>query len=161
MNLDQYRKGLRDFLLDFPELNRLLNFNEENNDDKLDLYLNMALGFLNSVPPPTENYTDVSAFPIPSLLLHCAVEQCLISNSIHQARNELTYNNGGISVKIPDGNRYLQALTMMSQQINRELEMLRQRKIYLNLEMGWGGINSPYQYIAGYPYLIRPYNSLG
>ena len=149
------------FLKDFPEINRLLNFDEENEDDHLDLYLNMSLGFLSAVPPPIESYTDVAAFPIPSLLLHAAVEQCLLSNSIAQARNELTYNNGGISVKVPDGSRYLQILTAMGQQMNRELEMLRQRKIYLNIEAGWGGVNSPYQYIAGYPYLIRPYNSLG
>ena len=161
MDIKLYRDGLRDFLKDFSEINRLLNFNEENSDSQLDLYLNMALGFLSNVPPPSESYTDVSAFPIPSLLIHAAVEQCLLSNSIRQARNELTYNNGGISVKVPDGSRYLQMLTAMSQQMNRELQMLTQRKVYLNIEMGWGGVNSPYQYIAGYPYLIRPYNSLG
>jgi hypothetical protein len=161
LTLEAYRNAVRDFIKDMPELNRLLKFNEENTDSQIDLYLNMALGFLGAVPPPVESYTDVASFPIPSLLIHAAIEQCLLSNSIHQARNELTYNNGGITVKVPDGNRYLNMLTAMGNMMNREIQMLQQRKVYLNIEGGWGGVNSPYQYIAGYPYLIRPYNSLG
>lgn len=160
MDLKIYRNGLRDFLKDYEEVNRILKFEEENNDNLLDLYLNMAIGFLNSVPPPVMTYT-IENFPLPGLLIHRAAIDCMISNSIMQARNELSYNNGGISVKFPDGNRYSGPLQMLTSVFNQELEMLRQLKISINIEGGWGGVNSPYQYIAGYPYLIRPYNGLG
>ena len=160
MTLELYRNGLRDFLKDYEEFNRILKFEEENADDKLDLYLNMAVGFLNSIPPPVAVYS-VESFPMPAALLHRAAIECLISNSILQSRNELSYNNGGISVKFPDGNRYSNAIQMLLNIFNQEIEMLRQYKISLNIEGGWGGVNSPYQYIAGYPYLIRPYNGLG
>ena len=161
MTAVDYRNGLRTFLKDFEEINRLLNFDEESSDDKLDLYLNMALGFMTMIPPPSENYASLAEFPMPSLLLHRAVIECLLSNSIYQARNELAYNNGGISVKFQDGARYLNMIQAMNKMMDQEIQMLQQRKIYLNIESGWGGLNSPYQYIAGYPYLIRPYNSLG
>jgi len=152
MTIETYRNGLRDYLKDYEELNRLLKFEEENADDKLDLYLNMAVGFLNSVPPPIAMFT-VADFPLPGLLIHRAVIDCLISNSILQARNELSYNNGGISVKFADGNRYANQIQMLTNIMNQELEMFRQYKININMEGSWGGVNSPYQYIAGYPYI--------
>ena len=46
MNLEEYREALRAFLKDHQDLNRLLKFEEESSNDKLDLYLNMA----NAIP---------------------------------------------------------------------------------------------------------------
>jgi hypothetical protein len=159
MNIDIYRSGLRDYLKDYEELNRILKFEEENSNDKLDLYLYMAIGFLNSVPPPVAVYT-IESFPMPGMLIHRAIIECLISNSILQARNELSYNNGGISVKVPDGNRYANQIQMLLNIFNQDMEMLRQMKISMNIDAGWGGLNSPYHYIAGYPFLKRPYDGL-
>ena len=95
-------------------MNRLLKFTQENVDDELDLYINMALGFLNSIPPPVTTFT-YATFPIPQLLLHQAAIECLISNGIVAARNDLTYNNGGVTVKISDGDRYLKHLQILYQ----------------------------------------------
>ena len=155
-----YRDGLRMFVKDYEELNRILKWEEENADPALDLYINMALGFLNTMPPNVATY-GVSDFPFPGLLIHRAAVDCMISNSILQARNELSYNNGGISVKFPDGNRYSNQIQALLNILTGELDMFRQFKVSINIEGGWGGLNSPYQYIAGYPYLIRPYNGLG
>ena len=155
-----YRDGLRMFVKDYEELNRILKWEEENADPALDLYINMALGFLNTMPPNVAVY-GVQDFPFPGLLIHRAAVDCMISNSILQARNELSYNNGGISVKFPDGNRYSNQIQALLNILTGELDMFRQFKVSINIEGGWGGLNSPYQYIAGYPYLIRPYNGLG
>jgi hypothetical protein len=159
MDLTMYRDGLRLFIKDLQDLNRLLKFEQENEDKALDLYLNMALGFLNGVPPPIASF-DMSSFPVPSLLIHQGAIECLISNSIVYARNTLQYNNGGVSVKIVDGERYNAILQQLYAIANREIEFFRNIKVSINIEGCWGGVNSPYQYIAGYPYLIRPYNGL-
>lgn len=159
MDAKQYRDGLRTFLKDFQEFNRLLKFEEESSDDKLDLYLNMALGFLNGIPPNVATW-GMADFPMPSLLIHQSAIEALISNTILQSRNELTYNNGGISVKVPDGSRYNGALQHLYNVTRMELDYLLKLKVSINIDGGWGGINSPYQFIAGYPYLIRPYNGL-
>lgn len=159
MNIEIYREGLKDFLKDYEDLNILLDHEEENSSPKLDLYIHMALGFLNSIPPAVAFY-DVNTFPLPGLLIHRAAIECLISNSILQARNELSYNNGGISVKVSDGNRYANQINMLLSVFNQEMDMFRQSKVSMNIDSCWGGMNSPYQYIAGYPYLTRPYDGL-
>ena len=159
MDLTDYRNGLKMFLKDYQDLNRLLNFEVESAPEKLDLYVNMALGFLNSVPPRSAIFS-ISDFPVPALLIHQATIECLISNSILQARNDLTYNNGGISVKVADAQRYIVPLKMLTDQTDMGIQMLSKLKVSINIENCWGGVNSPYQFIAGYPYLIRPYNGL-
>ena len=159
MDLELYRNALRAFLKDHQDLNRLLKFEEESSDDKLDLYLNMALGFLNSVPPPVAAYS-IGNFPVPSLLIHQGAIEALISNSILQSRNELTYNNGGITVKMPDGRRYESSLRMLYEAVGQELKMFSQMKVGININGCWGGVHSPYAYLAGNPYLTGPYDGL-
>lgn len=143
MTLIEYRSGLRVFLRDHADLNRLLKFEEENRDDSLDLYLNMAVGTLNALPPPVGNY-GVDGFPIPGLLIHQAAIECLISNGILGARNELTYNNGGISVKIEGRDSYLPAINELRSLVAREVESFIKHKIGINVQGAWGGSFSPY-----------------
>ena len=160
MTQDDYRTGLRLFLKDHEDLNRLLNFKQESGDDHLNLYIQMALGNLNSIPPVVMTW-GFDNFPMPSLLLHQAVIEALVSCSIVQARNMLSYNNGGISIQVADGNRYLNLLNALYQQAGNEVNQFRQYKIAINCENAYGGMNSPYLYIAGYPYLNRPFDGLG
>lgn len=152
MNLLNYRNGLRVFLRDHAELNRLLKFEEENADDSLDLYVNMALGYLNNIPPRVGNF-NIENFPIPSLVIHQAAIEALVSNGILQSRNEITYNNGGISVKISDKSRYLPYLNELNRLVAREIDAFLKMKISINVDGAWGGVHSPYIYIAGNPTL--------
>jgi hypothetical protein len=155
LDLDQYRTALDNFIKDHEQLNRLLKFTEENTEDELDLYLNMALGFLNHIPPPIGDYT-FATFPMPSLLIHQATIECLISNSIVAARNDLTYNNGGVTVKIQDGDRYLKLLQLLYRTTDIEISMFKQTKIGLNISGGWGGIPSPYSSLHGRYATLQP-----
>ena len=143
MTVTQYRDVFRKFLKDHDELNRLLNFKEENTDDLLDMYLEMALGFLNSVPPYIIMYV-FGDFPIPTLLIHQATIEALISNSILSSRNDLTYNNGGITVKAQDGERYLTILNLLLRRTDMEISNFKQLKVSLNVNAGWGAVPSPY-----------------
>lgn len=160
MTQAQYVKGLRTFLVDFSNKNRIIRFEQENSDDALELYLEMALGVLVNLPPAVLQW-GFDDFPIPSLLIHQAVLECLASNSILQSRNEIQYNNGGISVKFPDGGRYMNAMQPLYRFIENELKALVGLKVNANIDAAWGGVSSPYVFIAGYPYLIKPYSGLG
>jgi len=155
MTLDGYREALRAFIKDHEGLNRLLKFVEENTNDELDLYINSALGFLSYIPPFLGNFT-IDQFPMPILLIHQATIECLISNSIVQARNDLTYNNGGVTVKAADGERYLRILQLLYRMADMEISALKSLKIALNIEAGWGGVYSPYATLHGTEKSLRP-----
>ena len=143
LSLADYRTALRNFIKDHEALNRLLKFEEESSSNELDMYIYMALGFLNSIPPILSTYT-LETFPTPALLMHQASIECLISNSIVNARNELTYNNGGVTVKIPDGNKYMKMLQTLFRMTDQEISAYRNMKISININGGWGGVSSPY-----------------
>ena len=143
MTVTQYKEVFRKFLKDHEALNRLLNFQEENKDDMLEIYLEMALGFLNAVPPFIVIF-GASDFPIPSLLIHQATIEALISNSVLSARNDLTYNNGGITVKAQDAQRYTDILTLLMRRADIEIHALAQLKVSMNVNAGWGHSSSPY-----------------
>lgn len=155
LDLPAYRESLRSFLKDFEPLNRLIEFKEESTDDLLDLYLNMAYGFLNSIPPYIGNF-GWDNFPIPNLLIHQAAIECLISNSIVQARNDITYNNGGVTVKIHDAQRYVTALQMLYRAADMEINSLKQIKVAINIQSGYGGVSSPYSYLHGRSAVLNP-----
>lgn len=145
----EYREGLRKFIKDHEFMNRLLHFTEENTDEELDMYLNLAGSFLATVPPfinRPDPFTD--GFPFYSLIIHQACIEALISNSIVQARNELTYNNGGITVKVDDGNRYLSLLQGLWKMADREIDNYQKWLQQININNGYGGVSSPYAYIG-------------
>jgi len=143
LTVAQYRDVFRKFLKDHEELNRLLSFKEENTDDLLDMYLELALGFLNSVPPYIVLYV-VGDFPIPTLLIHQATIEALISNTVLSSRNDLTYNNGGITVKAADANRYAGILNLLLRRADIEISNFKQLKVSMNVNAGWGSSPSPY-----------------
>jgi len=155
MTQAEYLVAFRAFLKDEALKNRLLKFTEESTDDELDLYLNMALGWLSIIPPPLGMYT-FETFPIPALLIHQATIECLISNSILQARNDLTYNNGGITIKVDDGERYLRLIQLLINRTDRMIEWYIKLKVSLNIENAFGGVFSPYAYLHGTAATLQP-----
>ncbi len=153
--LETYRTALRAFIKDHSNKNRLLAFVEENDDDELDLYLNLSMGFLNTIPPYIGTYS-FATFPIPLLLIHQATIECLISNGILNSRNDLTYNNGGITVRISDGDKYLKHLQWLTKIADRAIDSLTKIKIALNIEGGFGGVHSPYANLHGQGTTLQP-----
>jgi hypothetical protein len=153
--LQDYRDALRAFIRDHDFLNRLLKFTQENTNDELDLYLNMAIGFLNGIPPFVQTF-GVADFPNPSLLIHQATIEALVSNSVVNARNDLTYNNGGVTVKIQDANRYLSILQMLYRSTDMEIRNFTQLKVSLNIMGGFGGVYSPYASLHGTQATLSP-----
>ena len=155
LSVADYLTSFRNYIKDKEALNRLLKFSKESTDDELTMYLEMSLSFLNSIPPIL-GYMDFGAFPLPALLIHQAAIEAMISNSILSARNDLTYNNGGITVKITDGNRYLNIIQVMLRMTDKELEMWKQMKIAANINGGWGGVFSPFSRLHGRTQTLNP-----
>ncbi len=155
LTLANYRTSLRAFIKDNEALNRLIEFKEENTDDELDLYISLALSFANSIPPFLEIYT-YGTFLLPNLIIHQAALECLISNGIVQSRNDLTYNNGGITVKVDDGDRYIKFIQILTRATDREISQFKQMKIAINISAGYGGVHSPYSYLHGRSTTLQP-----
>lgn len=101
------RRLLRLFLNDTPELNRLIR-QQESDDMKLDLALDLAIDDFNITAPILARYT-ITNFPSIYLLLYGAVIQVLRSAGILQSRNELAYSSGGVSVRIFDKTQLYQS----------------------------------------------------
>lgn len=155
LTIDDYITALRAFIKDHDFLNRLLKFTEENTDEELNLYVNMALSMLNAVPPMIGPF-DIGAFPIPNLIIHQATIECLISNGIVASRNEITYNNGGVTVKVSDGSRYLNHLNLLYRATDSEINILKSIKVAINIQNAWGGVSSPYSYLHGRSAVLNP-----
>jgi len=158
LTYENYVSSLRSYIKDSELKNILLKYVEENTDEELGIYIQMAMGFLASIPPPVIEFT-YATFPIPSLLLHQAAIECMISNGILSARNELTYNNGGITVKIHDSSRYLQFIQILIRMTDLEIRNLTNVKISINLNSAFGGVYSPYASLHGAAATLQP-NSL-
>ena len=105
--MDKAKKYLRLFLRDTPELNRLLN-KEESNDELLLFAIDMTLSDWNSTTPVIGN-TNICNFPSLYLLMHGAAIQILKSQGLYQARNELTYNSGGSTFVRANKSAYYQS----------------------------------------------------
>jgi hypothetical protein len=150
---------LRDFLKDLAANNILLKFQQENTDDLLGLYLDMALSGLNATPPPVANY-QYSNFPFSATLLHKAALECLLSNDIKKSRNDLTYSDGGITVN--DGPKYQYIIQVLQVMVKQEEDFWRQFLINTNINLGWGGVSSPYANLHALNYTnIKTFLSVG
>jgi len=148
LDITTYRTHLRSFMKDHVGLNRLLKFAQENSDDEMDMYIYMSLGFLNSIPPNVGTHT-LATFPVPALLIHQATIEALVSNGIVNARNDLTYNNGGITVRVSDGDRYLKHLQLLFRMTDKEILYYTKIRIAINIDGGFGGVSSPYGQLHG------------
>lgn len=155
LTFDNYVNSLRAYIKDSELKNILLKYAEENTDLDLEMYVQMAMGFLNSIPPPVIEY-DYGTFPIPSLLVHQAAIECLISNGICHARNELSYNNGGITMKVYDSERYLKFIQILGRMADLEISNFGKLKVSINLNQAWGGVYSPYAYMGGRRATLQP-----
>ena len=150
-----YVDALKNYIKDHELKNILLKYQVENTAEELLMYVQMAIGFLNSIPPPVIAY-GYGDFPMPSLIIHQAAVECLISNGICHARNELTYNNGGITVKIHDSERYIKYIQILMRMTDLEISNYTKLKVSININGGWGGVYSPYARLHGAGRTLQP-----
>lgn len=139
------RKYLRLFLMDTPELNRLIR-GYETDEDRLELAIVLTISDWNTTTPVIGK-VSIGTFPSLYLLLHGATIQCLKMAGLYQSRNELTYSAGGGSFVRANKTPYYQSWI---QNFASEYEAKKLNfKIQKNVEGGYGrGFGSEYDLIG-------------
>lgn len=131
---------LRLYLRDYPQLNRLTS-SEDHNDRLLAWAILDAIDDFNSTAPFTR--FGVNNFPSKSLLLRGATVSALESLMFLMVRNQLNYNDGGISVGVSDKTPLVKAVIDMLRSVYEEKKL--KMKIAMNIEEAWGdGVHSEY-----------------
>lgn len=137
---------IRIYTRDIPELNILLEGNEQSPDELISLAMRLTVSDVNAFAPVT--YFDVENFPNDTVMLYGVLMHLANSEAERQLRNQVNYNAQGLSAGIDDKTQVYQ----MTADRYRSLfeSKLTQYKIYLNNENAWGGTHSPYAVINQY-----------
>ncbi len=145
---DNFVQEVRDFMRDFPQLNRL-NSGEETSNRLIKYCVYLALDEFNTTPPLSG--LQVSDFPSRTILLALTVIYVLTSVSLLKSRNRLRYNDGGFSVDTESQeDSYRNMIGFLRQTAASEAKISR-LKIALNIEGGWdAGVGSEYGWIHGW-----------
>lgn len=139
--MNKAKKYLRLFLMDQPELNRLVR-GYETDAERLELAIILAIDDWN-ITTPVLNPVGIGNYPSLFLLLHGAAIQCLKMSGLYQSRNELSYNTGGSSFIRANKTPYYQSWI---QNFASEYESKKSNlKMQQNIEAGYGmGFGSEY-----------------
>jgi hypothetical protein len=127
------------YIKDFSDRNRLLQA-PEFSEDRIRLCMELALDDFNTIPIQTGFSLD--NFPSRVILLLGTIAHLYRGEKVFQARNNLTYNDGGITVNDTDkaaayeqiGNQFMQEFETKTRWWKREY----------NMSLGWGGFGSEY-----------------
>lgn len=142
--MEKAKRYLRLFMLDTPQLNRLIR-KEESDDTLFDFAIEMTLSDWNSTTPVLGS-VDIGNFPSLYLLMHGAAIQLLKSQGLYQARNELNYSAGGSSfLRANKSNYYMQWMTNFASEYETKKRNLKMQQ---NINRGWGGVQSEYDRIG-------------
>lgn len=148
-------RQVRSFLRDHPEVNALLD-GEETGDPLLELYVDMAIDDWNTTPPIL-GPVQVTNHPARSQMILYICALCLWSAAILQARNQLAYSDGGISVQTSDKSQIYQQISAQLMQVY-EQKKLRYKKSQ-NAEAAYGGLLSEYSLTTFAQYQWSSYDS--
>ena len=146
--IDDFINTVRHFMRDYPHLNRLSE-DIETSDRTIRLLTYLAIDEFNTLILPETNYT-FDNFPSYSLLLYKVVAEILLTVSLLQARNQLTYSAGGISISFSDK---AQVYMAFRQQLENMWQMYAHGlKIKQNIEnaLDVSGVPSEYAIMRSY-----------
>lgn len=132
--------SVRDYMRDYPELNRLLR-GEESTDRQIAWSILDAMSDFNGTPP-------ITAFQIGyllqrsqhSLLLRMTVCTLLESVGLLQTRNHLNYSDGGINVGVNDKTPLIMQWLNLYKSTTEQMKL--RVKVALNIESLLGPGNS-------------------
>ena len=130
---------VRQYLRDFPELNRLVR-GEETGDRFIAWAILDAISRFNGTPHFTQlTLDDLLARQQHWLLLRMTVETIIESVGLLQTRNHINYSNGGINVGVNDKTPML--MNWLQLFSARTDQMITRVKVALNIEPLLGGSN--------------------
>ena len=136
---------VRTYIRDAIPYNRLLD-ELEFTDERIAQAKELALDFYNVMSPMT-GYTE-DQFPSKALLLLGTLWHLFNGEAAMAARNEMSYQDGGLTIPIEERFQYYTALaTAYQTQFNQAAPQL---KIYQNLESAWGEVRSDWSYFPSF-----------
>jgi hypothetical protein len=146
ISLEQFVGLVRNFIRDYPDLNRLIK-GEEHSDRMIAFAILDAIDNFNITPPMT-GY-GLNNFPSKHLLLRGTVITLLESVGLLMTRNHLNFSDGGIQVGVSDKTPLIQSWIQLF--TNKYEDLKNKLKIALNIEGGWGGgVHSEYMWVSGF-----------
>lgn len=147
--IEELRSDLRGMLNDSVASRNILNGKKSAYTDKeLDLFMKMAIRDLNSGSPRT-NYT-LETFPEPDLIITASMIFSFISEGVLQLRNNVDYNDAGLSLGLFNKTGAYQGWAgfLLQTYLTNKLEF--KRGIISNSPgAGFVGITSPFSYDWG------------
>jgi hypothetical protein len=130
---------VRRFLRDQPKLNALIRKNETD-DDEIKLAINMSISDWNSTPPILQQ-VGLDNFPVLDWLIVSTAMWCLVSAGVLQYRNELQFNDSGITVNPwSKGPAYTNLAGMWANMVEKKKS---DYKIAINYGRTFGIVRSP------------------
>lgn len=140
--------AVRAILLDHPQLNRL-TAGRETSDGMIAMAANMAISMFNTMPPVFANPYSFTNFPSVAWLTIGTIGWVLSSSAILRHRNQLSYQDGGITVDTENA----QGMTQLGQQWwGMYTAWVPEYKASLNLNMAFGasptGVHSEYAFLG-------------
>lgn len=130
---------VRLYIHDFSDNNHLID-GEEFSDSSVLLAMKMAGSDYDTVPPLTKG--TPSMFPSVSILMWGTLAHLFLGKAAHLARNTLSYSDAGIQVSVEE--RAELYLTLGNQYMQQFRDAASKLKVHLNMEDGWGGVQSDY-----------------
>ena len=133
------QEDIRMFLVDYPEVNKLLD-KEEFSPERIMAAIKMTVMRFNEMSPHTRYLPET--FPFKYMLLIGVVAHLLKSEVLYRNRNRLQYNDGGISI---DDNAMADTYAAIMGKMDLDFkEAAKSKKIEINASLGWSSISSPY-----------------
>lgn len=137
---------IRDYLRDHPQFNALLD-DFETSDSIISLCADLAADDFANSPPLIGRYI-VENHPSMYLLFLGTLIQVLRSAGFLQARNNLNYSDGGLTVATSDKAPIYN--TMLNNMMQEYEGKKRELKKSMNAMSAYGGIASEYMFIGAY-----------
>lgn len=149
---DGFVQEVREFIRDFPELNRLTQ-GYEHSPRMIKMCMDLAIDEWNTTPPLDSRSAE--SFPSRVVLLYLTIFHLLFSVNLLRARNALPYSDGGFSVSLENTEQlYKQTMGMLRGYVDPKI---RDLKTAINIAGGWGSsLGSDYGWQNGwYGYSVR------
>lgn len=131
---------VREYFKDIPELNILLEGEEQSSKKLIDLAIRLTISDFNSTPPVTSYTRDT--FPNEVILMYGVGHHLANGEMERQLRNQVNYSAQGLTVQLDDKFSMYQALSQYYKQLFDQ--KTREFKQYINTMSAWGEILSPY-----------------
>lgn len=132
---------VREFIADYVENNHLID-GVEFSDTRISLATELAVSEFNMIPPAQAVSVNTFIRQGKSILMSGILWKLFSGQAAMLARNTMSYSDGGISLPIEERMQLYQSLAAMFQ--GEFMNSAQRLKQYLNLESGWGYVESDY-----------------